>query len=188
MLFQSVITAVERLPTASLLTVHPVITKSVFFMLSANILYLGRRANIRNVSMGTMLRYRTQREPGVTFPMHLVFLLAWQSFVVTFPVLEPLARFCLGCCCLFYSYPNANGCGVILEPLNVQHLPLSQRSKHQVRLDWHRFSINVGPVGRDGYRHPPSRDVNRPHIDAPQLGIKHWPWKRRHVTTTEGRK
>ena len=79
MLFPSAITAVERLP--NLLTLHPAIAKSFFYMLSANILYLGRRANIRNVSMGTMLRYRTQRESGVTIPMYIIFLLAWQSLL-----------------------------------------------------------------------------------------------------------
>jgi hypothetical protein len=166
----------HRIP--SLLTANPDITKTCVYMLSANLLYVARRANLRKVSMRTILHYRTQREPGVTIPMYIAFLLAWQAFVIVFPFLEPIARFCLGGCCLFYSYPNASGFGFILEPVNIQNLTLTKRSKQQIRLDWHRFSINVGAVGRNGYRHPPSREINRPHIDAPQWGVRHWPWKR----------
>lgn len=175
MLLHAATRVVDRIP--SLLTANPDITKSCVYMISANILYLARRANLRKVSMRTILHYRTEREPGVTIPMYIKFLIAWQSFVLVFPLLEPLARLCLGCCCLFYSYPNADGFGFILEPVNIQQLPLTKRSKQQIRLDWHRFSVNVGAVGRDGYRHPPSREINRPHIDAPQWGVKHWPWR-----------
>lgn len=165
---------------SSLTAVHPVAT-ACGYMVSANILYLARRAHIRKVTMRTMLHYRTQREPGVSIPMYAIFLLAWQCFVVLFPLLEPLAALCLGSCCFYYSYPNACGVGFILEPLELQHLPLSKRSKKQVRLDWHKFSINVGDVGRDGYRHPPARELHRLHVDAPSWGIRHWPWRRRYT-------
>mmetsp|Transcript_10899 Transcript_10899/g.18066 ORF Transcript_10899/g.18066 Transcript_10899/m.18066 type:complete len:193 (-) Transcript_10899:248-826(-) len=162
--------------------VHPV-TTACCYVISANILYLARRAHIRKVTMRTMLHYRTQRELGVSIPMYAVFLVAWQCFVMVYPLLEPLAALCLGSCCFYYSYPNAQGVGFILEPLKLQHLPLSKRSKKQVRLDWHKFSINVGAVGRDGYRHPPARELHRLHIDAPLWGIRHWPWRRRYPYT-----
>eukprot|EP00814_Leptocylindrus_danicus_P012063 CAMPEP_0116013676 /NCGR_PEP_ID=MMETSP0321-20121206/5859_1 /TAXON_ID=163516 /ORGANISM="Leptocylindrus danicus var. danicus, Strain B650" /LENGTH=67 /DNA_ID=CAMNT_0003483253 /DNA_START=286 /DNA_END=489 /DNA_ORIENTATION=- len=58
---------------------------------------------------------------------------------------------------------------------------MSKRAKRQIRLDWHRFSVNVGNVGRDGYRHPPSVELNLPHLDVPAKGWKHWPWRRRHA-------
>ena len=182
MMIPSAVAVASGLQNFSLFTLNPPATTCVLYMMSANIVYLARRANIRRESMGTMLRYRTQRESGVSIPLYLTFLVAWQTFVMVFPVVEPVAKVCLGCCCLFYSYPNASGCGIILEPLDVQHLPLTKRSKHQIRLDWHRFSINVGPIGRDGYRHPPSRNINRPHIDIPRQGIKHWPWKRKYIS------
>lgn len=155
--------------------------KTCGYMVVANVLYLARRAHLRQQSMKTMFGYRVEREPGVTVPMYLAFLLAWQCFVVIFPILEPLVRVCIKHCCFMYSYPNAQGVGFILEPLELQHLPLSNRAKRQVRLDWHRFSINVGAVGRNGWRHPPVKEIHRPHIDAPGWGIKHWPWRRRYV-------
>lgn len=73
-----------------------------------------------------------------------------------------------------YTYPNAGGVGVILEPLDVQHLKANKRAKYQIRFDWHRFSLNMGDIGRDGYRHPPSKVLNLPHLDIPQRGMKHW--------------
>lgn len=150
------------------------------YMITSNILYLARRSHLRKQSMSTMLGYRIEREPGVSIPRYLSFLVAWQTFVVFFPILEPFMRLSLGYCCLFFSYPNAHGFGFIVEPVEVQHLPLSKRSKRQIRLDWHRFVVNLGPVGRNGFRHPPSKEMNRPHIDAPKWGVKHWPWRRRY--------
>jgi hypothetical protein len=152
------------------------------YLLSANLFYLARRAHLRQQTMRTMLGYRLDREPGVSVGRYLSFLLAWQCFVVAvFPVLEPLSKFVFQSCCLYYSYPNAHGFGFIVEPLDCQHLPLNKRAKKQLRFDWHRFRVNVGNVGRDGYRHPPTVEMNRPHIDAPKWGIKHWPWRRQHL-------
>ncbi len=118
--------------------------------------------------------------------LYLTILLAWQAFVVVFPLLEPVSR-CLGQCSFFYSYPNAGGVGIIFEPRDVQHMKQNYRVKHQVRLDWHRFKLNVGGVGREGYRHPPSVVKNLPHLDIPKMGLKHWPWRRRiQVGDTRG--
>ena len=87
----------------------------------------------------------------------------------------------------YYFYPNARGLGVILELLLVQSFPVSNRAKHQIRVKWHRFSVDVGVVGTDGYRHPPSVERNLPHLDAPKLGLKHWPWRRRRSVELNGR-
>ena len=141
-----------------------------------------------------MLGYRIDKEPGVSIPRYCSFLFAWQCVVVIFPIVEPIMKILFNYCCFYFSYPNAHGFGFIVEPIQCQHLPLSKRSKQQIRLDWHRFSVNIGNVGRDGYRHPPSVMMNRPHIDAPQWGIKHWPWRRRrqgqgrHTSTTNNPK
>ena len=163
-----------------ILKTHPAFATAFIYMTTANFLYLTRRAQIRKETKMTTLKYRIVREAGVTIPMHLIFVGVWQIFVAVFPIIELISKYAFDYCSLFYSYPKANGCGILLEPLKVQHLPLNQRSKHQIRLDWHRFSINVGPMGRDGYRHPPSRQVNLPHLDIPQWGMKHWPWKKRN--------
>uniref|UniRef100_A0A7S1D345 Uncharacterized protein n=1 Tax=Cyclophora tenuis TaxID=216820 RepID=A0A7S1D345_CYCTE len=82
-----------------------------------------------------------------------------------------------------YAYPNAHGFGYILEPLRLRGASVSKRTKNQIRLDWHRFNVNVGMVGRDGFRHPPSVERNLPHLDIPQLGLKHWPWRRRSLAS-----
>jgi len=66
-----------------------------------------------------------------------------------------------------------------LEPRNVQHLRQAERAKHQIRIDWHRFDLNIGNIGRQGYRHPPAVSMNLPHIDMPKKGMKHWPWRRK---------
>ena len=70
---------------------------------------------------------------------------------------------------------------MIFEPLSAQSLKQSKRTKHQIRLDWHRFKVNVGERGRDGYRHPPSVEWNLPHVDIPRRGMKHWPWRRKVI-------
>jgi hypothetical protein len=123
---------------------------------------------------------RTEREPGLSLAMFVVCLLAWQTVVMIFPVTEPLAR-SFGYASYFNSYPNANGGGYVIERLAVQGLPGNNRTREQVRLDWHKFKFNVGDIGRDGFRHPPAIEMNLPHIDVPLKGIKHWPWRRRHV-------
>jgi hypothetical protein len=157
----------------------PVIAASAYMFLS-NVLYLARRATLRRVSMLEILRIRTEREPGLSLVMFVACLLAWQTVVMIFPVTESLAR-SVGYASFFYSYPNANGGGFVFERLAVQDLPGNNRSRAQVRLDWHKFKFNVGNIGRDGFRHPPAIERNLPHIDFPQKGIKHWPWRRRHA-------
>ena len=158
------------LPSAALATAA--------YLTVTNTAYLARRSYLRKMSIQKLWHFRTTREPGVTLQLYFIILLTWQAFVVVFPIVEPIAM-CLGQVSFFYSYPNAKGVGIIFEPANVQHLPQSQRTKHQIRCDWHRFSINVGGIGRDGYRHPPSVIMNLPHIDWHKNKMKHWPWRRR---------
>ncbi|KAL7577310.1 hypothetical protein ACA910_002049 [Epithemia clementina (nom. ined.)] len=130
--------------------------------------------------MWEIFQIRTTREIGQFSPLLFgILFLAWQILVALYPWVELVARFGFGQALFFYSYPNANGAGYILEPLTAQDLPSNQRTKLQFRLDWHRFKYNIGPIGRDGYRHPPSRIENLPHVDYPPKGIKHWPWRRK---------
>ena len=126
-----------------------------------------------------LLKIRITREEGVSWPLYFVIIAVWQLFVSLFPFVEPIARV-FGMVSFFYSYPNAGGVGLLLEPVSVQHLKMNKRSKKQIRFDWHRFKVNVGNVGRDGFRHPPCVEKNLPHIDMPSKGLKHWPWRRRH--------
>lgn len=164
------------LPTDPSMTT--MVASAATYAVTTNFVYLARRSNIRKLSKRKLWQIRTTREPGVSISLFLIMLLAWQSFVFIFPLVEPIAKVCSHVS-FFYTYPNAGGIGVILEPLNVQHLSQSQRAKHQIRFDWHRFNLNVGGVGRDGYRHPPSIVMNVPHLDVPSKGLKHWPWRRR---------
>jgi hypothetical protein len=146
----------------------------------ANMIYLHRRSCIRNMSKRRLLQIRISREDGVSIPLYITNLLAWQFFVTfIFPFLEPIARL-LGHVSFYYFYPNASGLGIVFEPLSVQDQSMNKRVKYQTRLDWHRFSVNVGGIGRDGYRHPPSVERNLPHLDVPRLGWKHWPWRRKY--------
>jgi hypothetical protein len=165
--------------TLTMNTASPMLAASTYLFLS-NVLYLARRAHLRKRSVLQILRTRTTKEPGLSVCVFVLCLLAWQTLVCTYPVTEfLLARSC-GYTLFFYSYPNANGGGYILEPLAVQDSPSNQRTRAQMRLDWHRFKFNRGNIGRDGFRHPPAAEQNLPHIDVPLKGIKHWPWRRRH--------
>lgn len=149
------------------------------YILFANIIYLQRRSHLRKMTKRRLFQIRTTKEDGVNLVMYVLNVVAWQVFVISiFPVLEPLSRL-FGYVSFYYFYPNADGFGIIFEPLSVQHLPMSKRQCTQIRLDWHRFSLNVGNVGRDGYRHPPSVERNLPHLDIPRLKLKHWPWRRK---------
>ncbi len=150
------------------------------YILVANIIYLQRRSHLRKMTKRKLLRIRTTREEGVNLGLHVTNIFAWQVFVTSiFPILEPLSRIC-GFVSFYYFYPNANGCGIVFEPVSVQHLPMKKRQRSQLRLDWHKFSFNVGQIGRDGFRHPPSVERNLPHLDVPHLQLKHWPWRRKH--------
>mmetsp|Transcript_45889 Transcript_45889/g.53680 ORF Transcript_45889/g.53680 Transcript_45889/m.53680 type:complete len:201 (-) Transcript_45889:173-775(-) len=154
--------------------------KSAVYMIAANFCYLSRRAHLRKRTRISLLRIRTMREPGVTLSLYLTMLLTWQTFTAVFPVVELVARI-LGHVSFFYSYPNAAGVGIIFEPLPAQCLSMSKRVKQQIRIDWHKFKYNVGDIGRDGYRHPPTRYRNLPHVDIPKRKVKHWPWRRKFI-------
>ncbi|CAM9874138.1 unnamed protein product, partial [Heterosigma akashiwo] len=148
------------------------------YVISANMFYLARRSYLRQMPISKLWHIRTTREEGVSRLLHLTFILAWQGLTIFYPIIELFARI-LGYVSFFYSYPNAQGCGVVLEPRNVQHLRQAERAKHQIRIDWHRFDLNIGNIGRQGYRHPPAVSMNLPHIDMPKKGMKHWPWRRK---------
>jgi len=152
--------------------------------MTANYFYLSRRSKLRRLPKTEILRIRTRKDPGISWKLYLVFILAWQCFVIFYPLIEPLSLI-FGHVSFYYSYPNAHGFGLIFEPLRVQDLKMPLRAKEQLRLDWHRFNLNVGNVGRDGYRHPPSVERNLPHIDFSKRGIKHWPWRKRSGKKTD---
>jgi hypothetical protein len=157
---------------------HPFIL-AIAYMILSNMLYLARRAHLRRTTMRDIWRIRTTREPGISRALFGALLLAWQLLVTVYPWIEPIA-WKFGYACFFYTYPNAKGGGYILEPLSCQRLASNLRTRQQVRCDWHRFKYNVGAIGRDGYRHPPTIQRNLPHFDVPQRQVKHWPWRRRH--------
>ncbi|CAJ1937998.1 unnamed protein product [Cylindrotheca closterium] len=174
------------------------------YSLVANLLYLARRANLRQMTIRELWKIRTTREEGVSRPLFAGMLMAWQMLVLVFPIVEPCVRFGSsfqellfgsntrnpkqpsnpknsnrpGWTIFFYSYPKAQGGGYILEPLACQHLGSNQRARQQIRFDWHSFKYNTGPLGRDGFRHPPTIERNLPHIDIPRYQMKHWPWRR----------
>ncbi|KAL3940541.1 MAG: hypothetical protein SGBAC_004944 [Bacillariaceae sp.] len=203
------------------------------YSLMANLLYLARRANLRQMTIRELWKIRTTREEGVSRPLFAGMVMAWQMLVLVFPIVEPCARFGSfavqgrlrfgrkdnnthmntntntpppprndgettttmppaypkntdqpGWAVFFYSYPKAQGGGYILEPLACQHLGGNLRAKQQIRLDWHSFKYNVGPIGRDGFRHPPTMERNLPHIDIPRYQMRHWPWRKHYKIPT----
>ena len=172
---------VPMLPSSIQPPIPPAAVSSAMYLAITNVIYLKRRSYLRDMSALELWKIRSSREPNVSTRLYFVTLLAWQAFVIIFPIIESISR-CIGKVSFFYSYPNAGGVGVIFEPRDIQHVMHKKRAKHQIRLDWHRFSLNVGGIGRDGYRHPPSVVRNLPHIDIPQRGLKHWPWRRRWKT------
>jgi hypothetical protein len=157
---------------------HPFVV-IISYMILSNMLYLARRAHLRRMTMRDIWRIRTTRELGISRSLFGALILAWQLLVALYPWIEPIAWKC-GYACFFYTYPKAKGGGYILEPLSCQRLASNLRTRQQVRFDWHRFKYNVGAIGRDGYRHPPTIQRNLPHFDVPQRQVKHWPWRRRH--------
>ena len=167
------------LAPTTIMTATQTVGIMVVYAVAANVLYLARRAHLRKMTMRRLWEIRTTRDPGVPLVLFGGMLLAWQCLVLVFPIVEPLAKIATKGCIFFYSYPKAQGGGYIWEPLDCQTLGANQRAKRQIRLDWHRFVYNLGPVGRDGFRHPPSIERNFPHIDIPRYQIRHWPWRRR---------
>lgn len=171
-------------PTTRALTAAATV---IVYMVSANLLYVSRRAHLRRRRKRDIWNVRCHRDEGVSWRLYGVFLLSWQLFVGLYPVVETIARL-FGFVAFMYAYPNAHGVGYILEPLAVQPLSVHQLTKHQIRLDWHSFRVNIGTIGRDGYRHPPTVEWNLPHVDAPRWGIKHWPWRRKCLPMESKRK
>lgn len=172
-------TNLSMIPSALLDAPMTLSTVAPAYMLITNTAYLLRRSHIRDMTKRKLLQIRTTREEGVSLRLHMTNILVWQLFVVfIFPLLEPTSRI-FGYVSFYYFYPNASGMGIVFEPLSVQSLSMSKRTKSQIRCDWHKFSVNVGRVGRDGYRHPPKVERNLPHLDIPARGWKHWPWRRK---------
>lgn len=106
------------LPSISISTIHNnlpmlqnrALARTVYFLL-ANTIYICRRSNIRNMSKRKLLRIRLDREDGVSLPLYLTNILAWQMFVnFVFPLLELVSRL-FGYVSFYYFYPNARGCG-----------------------------------------------------------------------------
>lgn len=181
------------------------------YSLVANLVYLARRASLRQMTIRELWKIRTTREEGVSRPLFAGMVVAWQMLVLVFPIAELCLRFGSsfqellfgnksppippieypkntsqpGWTIFFYSYPNAQGGGYVLEPLACQHLGANQRAKQQIRLDWHSFKYNIGPLGRDGFRHPPTIERNLPHIDIPRYQMRHWPWRRHYKLPDE---
>ena len=166
------------LPTIPEPSLQSTIYISIYIFIT-NLTYLLRRSHIRKMPKRKLLQIRLAREAGVSIPLYITNIFIWQLFVtILFPSLELISRI-FGYVSYYYFYPNASGFGIIWEPLSAQSLSMSERAKHQIRCDWHRFSVNVGAIGRDGYRHPPSVSKHAPHIDIPMKGLKHWPWRRK---------
>mmetsp|Transcript_14266 Transcript_14266/g.30784 ORF Transcript_14266/g.30784 Transcript_14266/m.30784 type:complete len:177 (-) Transcript_14266:14-544(-) len=83
---------------------------TIHFLL-ANIVYICRRSNIRNMSKRELLQIRVARGDGVKLPLYVKNILAWQLFVnFVFPILELIARM-FGYVSFYYFYPNAHGFG-----------------------------------------------------------------------------
>ena len=177
-------TAISNWRQAPFSVLEPVLSSppmmGAIYMTAANYVYLARRAHLRRRRKREILRLRVVREPGVSWSLFSVFVVSWQLFVLFYPLVEPIASL-FGFASFMYAYPNAHGVGFILEPVQTREgASVGDRTKSQIRLDWHRFSVNVGDIGRDGYRHPPTVEKNLPHLDIHRWGMKHWPWRRRH--------
>lgn len=129
--------AMTNIPTPSLPT------SILLYLLVTNILYLSRRSNVRgpNTTIRRLFLIRTTREPNVSLPLYLLTLLAWQSFVSIFPLVELASVVLFDRVTFFYSYPNAGGVGLIAEPRGVQGLESKVRVKEQVRLEIGRAHV-----------------------------------------------
>ena len=101
-------------------------------------------------------------------------------FQPVYPVLE-LALFPMDKASFWFYYPKARGAGLIIDSCALRRAGARGNGAQTLRLDWHRFDLNVGkkyPAPNPGH-HPPSVRCNLPHIDLPQRrpGIRHWPWR-----------
>jgi hypothetical protein len=114
---------------------------------------------------------------------HACHVAAWVLlFAPLWPPLEAILQpFDLSA--FWFYYPRARGSGLIIDSRARRRAGKKGNAAQVFRLDWHRFELNVGPVypprrHRTGTgRHPPSVTINLPHVDLPQRGVKHWPWR-----------
>ena len=79
----------------------------------------------------------------------------------------------------WFYYPKAMGSGLVIDSRALRRNGKRGNAAQCFRLDWHRFVINVGrayPPPHNG-RHPPKVVLSLPHVDLPQRGVRHWPWR-----------
>ena len=111
--------------------------------------------------------------------LHAAHVLGWLLlFLPCYPLLEA-ALYPLDMACFWFYYPKARGCGCIVESRALRRGGKRGNGAQLLRVDWHRFELNVGPsypLPNTG-RHPPRASCNLPHVDLPQRGVRHWPWR-----------
>ena len=110
---------------------------------------------------------------------HFGHVLLWLFlFQPLYPLLE-LVLYPFDLAAFWFYYPRARGSGLIIDSRRRRRSGKRGNAAQVFRLDWHRFELNVGrayPPPNTG-RHPPSVACNLPHIDLPQNGVRHWPWR-----------
>ena len=111
--------------------------------------------------------------------LHGAHVLGWLLlFLPCYPLLEA-ALYPLDMACFWFYYPKARGCGLIVDSRALRRRGKRGNAAQLLRLDWHRFELNVGPsypLPNTG-RHPPRAPCHLPHVDLPQRGVRHWPWR-----------
>jgi len=110
---------------------------------------------------------------------HLCHILVWLLvFQPIYPLLEVIL-FPFDKSAFWFYYPRARGSGLVIDSRMLRRAGKRGNAAQTLRLDFHRFEINVGkpyPPPNTG-RHPPSVLCNLPHLDLPQRGVRHWPWR-----------
>ena len=110
---------------------------------------------------------------------HAGHVLCWLLlFQPLYPVLEA-CLFPLDKAAFWFYYPRARGGGLVIDSRALRRSGKRGNGAQVFRLDWHRFDINVGrayPPPHTG-RYPPKVSLNLPHVDLPQAGVRHWPWR-----------
>ena len=111
--------------------------------------------------------------------LHAAHVGAWAlCFLPVYPALE-LSLFPLGLASFYFYFPKARGAGIVVDSRERRRAGARGTAAQVLRLDWHRFEINVGkayPPPNTG-RHPPAVTYNLPHLDLPTYGVRHWPWR-----------
>ena len=110
--------------------------------------------------------------------MHLGHVAGWLFiFQPVYPLLEALL-YPFDLAAFWFYYPKARGSGLVIDGCALRRNGKRGNAAQVFRLDWHRFDVNVGRAyPPPGGRHPPSVTCNLPHIDLPQRGVRHWPWR-----------